>query len=129
MKTLDGPPDPRNPIVALLGEAIAFALRQPGVLDALREATAPTAPAVTPKTTGLTKKELGAALGKSVSSIDRLDREGAPHTFCGDTKRYDLEAYRTWLSARGKRPTKAAPPSNDVDISDVADAAGLRAAR
>ena len=74
----------------------------------------------------LTKEELAKKIGKSKSTIDRLDREGAPHVFVGDTKRYDLEKYRSWLVARGKRPTTArAPVTATVDVSDVIEGAGL----
>lgn len=75
----------------------------------------------------LSKKELATTLGKSAASIDRFDREGAPHSYVGDTKRYDGGAYRDWLTARGKRPTQAVKRvESTVDIDDVLVDAGLR---
>jgi hypothetical protein len=85
------------------------------------------APTEASRTVGLCKRELAGELGVSRSTVDRFDREGAPHTFVGDHRRYDLAAYRAWLGARGKRGTKAskrAMPS--VDVDDVIAASGLR---
>jgi hypothetical protein len=86
------------------------------------EAPAPVADA----DTLITKSELAKKLGKSCSTIDRLDREGAPHSYVGDTKRYSLFDYTAWLSSRGKRGTKARPKlQNEVDVDDVIVGAGL----
>jgi hypothetical protein len=118
----------RNPLVALLGDAIAFALRQPEVIEALRKVATPLPPDTKPSTALLTKKELAIELEVSTSTIDRMDREGAPHIFVGDHKRYSLCEFRTWAARRGKKATKALPSSGDnVDITDVALSGGLRA--
>jgi hypothetical protein len=99
----------RDPLGEFLGLVLPAILRaiatDPVALDALRKLRdALSEPAPEPsKTTGLTKKEIAAALGVSSSTIDRFDRCGAPHFYCGDTRRYDLENYRAWAAGRGKR--------------------------
>jgi hypothetical protein len=121
--------DARNPLLAallaqVLGDAIVIAIQRSDVVEALRAAITTDSP--TPeKTNGLTKGELAAALSISKSTIDRLDREGAPHTFCGDHRRYDVGAYRTWLASRGKRPTRTPKGAAEIDVDDVARAGGL----
>jgi len=119
---------PRNPLIAavaeILGAAFVLAAKQPDVVAAMRAVMVPVAPEAQ-KTTALTKKELAVAISKSTSSIDRFDREGAPHTFVGDHRRYDLGEYKAWLAKRGKKPTRA-PKTDAVDVSDVVVSNGLR---
>jgi hypothetical protein len=97
--------------------------------EQLRAASsAPTEPV---PTTGLTKSQLGRAIGRSVATIDRLDREGAPFAYVGARKTYDLAAYRAFLAARGKRttaqPRKRPPVEDDVDVTREMRALGMRA--
>jgi hypothetical protein len=133
VKSIRPEPDPRNALaselVNILSDAIAMAVTRPGVIEALRQAFA-TERAEVAKTEGLTKIELAKRLGKSTSTIDRLDREpGAPFHYVGDRRVYDLHLYSTWLAGRGKRPTTPAPSNNEIDIDDVASGAGLRVAK
>lgn len=55
----------------------------------------------------ISKAQLARKLSVSVSTIDRLDREGAPFAYLGDQKRYRFDDYVAWYEARGKKP--AAP--------------------
>lgn len=126
----------RNALVAsggqLLGDVIVAALRRPDVVEALRALSAPhpSAPAPDDGERLLPKKRIASTLGVSVATVDRLTREGMPvAAHVGDARRYDLEACKAWLAARGRRPTKAQKKADDVDIADVIDSAGLRGAR
>jgi len=81
-----------------------------------------------PEPSGLLRKSgLARALSISTSTVDRLVREGLPYEPAGSGKRFDLKACRVWLAARGKRPTTAPrrAAADDIDVSDVAAAAGL----
>jgi hypothetical protein len=113
-------------LLQILADAVALAITRPEVIEALRAGL--TVKTSEPDTAAglLTKAQLAKALGKSVSTIDRLDREpGAPFSYCGDTKRYDRDAYASWLAGRGKCATKASKREAEVDVDDVASAAGL----
>ncbi len=123
--------EPCNPIVDAFAKSMIYALiaisRHPEALAATRKILGIVeTPVQAPKTTGLSKQQLRIAVGLSTSTIDRLDNEGAPHIYCGDSRRYDLNEYRAWLAHRGKKPTKAKP--GDANIGDVAQLAGLRGA-
>jgi hypothetical protein len=134
MGTVDPDDSARHAVVSacaqLVGDVIVAVFGRPDVKMALRTTLGSALPAPDADNTGLlTKKQLGRAIGKSVASIDRFDREGAPHAFVGDTKRYRLAAYTTWLAARGRKPTTAPRRARDeVDISDVIATNGLRSA-
>ncbi len=94
-----------------------------------RETEAPTAmPA--PEPDGLlSKKQLAKRLDVSTATIDRLTREGMPiAAHVGDARRFDLDACRAWLGARGKRPTTPRTEPK-IDVDDVIDGAGLRLAK
>ena len=68
-----------------------------------------------PLTTALVdKRELARALAVSPATITRLVSEGAPHTFVGSSPRFDVEAFRTWLDARGRQGTKAKPSKASI---------------
>jgi hypothetical protein len=110
----------------ILGDILVAALRRPDVVEAIRAVTeAPTSEAE-PADRLRTKRELAMALGVSVSTIDRLTREGMPvAAHVGDARRYDVAACRAWLGARGKRPTTAPRSGREPDIDDVIEAAGL----
>jgi hypothetical protein len=113
----------------LLADIVIAALRRPDVMEALRALNA--APAAAPDgELLLSKQRLAKALEVSVATVDRLTREGMPiAAHVGDARRYDLDSCRSWLAARGKRPTRAPKRAADVDIGDVVDGAGLAVRR
>jgi hypothetical protein len=96
---------PRHPLATGIDDLVA----RLEAVEAKLAALADHKPEPPLKTGGLTKKELAAALTISTSTIDRLDRTGAPHWYCGDQRRYDLVAYREWCAGRGKKA-----PSTEV---------------
>jgi excisionase family DNA binding protein len=115
-----------NPIADLLADAIAIAVQRPEIIAALRAVTAPAAPA---EARGLVAKaEAARALGVSVSTLDRLARDGAPVHAVGGRRRFDVSELRTWLDARGQVSPRATPSSDRVDVSDVLTRSGLRVA-
>lgn len=63
----------------------------------------------------LTKRGIALAIGVSIATIDRLDREGAPHERVGASKKYDLGRYRAWLAVRGSKPTTKASSDARID--------------
>lgn len=74
-----------------------------------------------------TRDELARAVGVSLATIDRLTREGMPVEIVGNGKRYHVGRCREWLATRGrKRTTETKKNVDDIDISDVVEAAGLR---
>jgi hypothetical protein len=92
-------------------EAQARALRaQAGALEAVSPArvTPPAPMASMPPL--LDKRELARALGVSVATIDRLDREGQPFLRVGDVKRYDLATVHAWHRERSVPVPPSAPP-------------------
>jgi len=118
-----------SPLLAALG------IDLDALTDAIAEKTAarlradlPTAP------TGLlTKRQIAGAIGVSVATIDRFDREGAPFERVGASKRYDLEIYRAWVAARGAKPTtpevttaRTSTARPDADTERLLEAGGLR---
>ena len=116
-------------LLRTLVDALATALA-PMVAERVAARMQPV-PAVNAPPSLLSKKKLASTIGVSVSTIDRLTHEGMPiAAHVGDARRYDLDACRSWLSARGKRPTKA--PSRSTlrpgDLDEVARSAGLRRA-
>jgi|CZKU01.1.fsa_nt_gi hypothetical protein len=132
MKTVDATEPTRNPLGEFLGAAFAFALRQPEVIAAIREVTTSKPPElVSDGDRLLAKRELARKLGVSPSTVDRLTRDGLPiAAHVGDARRFDLAACRAWLAARGKKATKAPASARAVvDVSDVIEASGLKAAR
>ena len=64
----------------------------------------------------LARSALALALGCSLATIDRMDRDGMPHTIIGRTRRYDLAAVRAWLDTR-KMPEAPLPPSPAPAVS------------
>lgn len=61
----------------------------------------------------LNKQGIASAIGVSVATVDRFDREGAPHERVGNAKRYDLARYRGWLAERGSAPTTKTTATSD----------------
>jgi hypothetical protein len=116
----------RNPIAELLADVLALALTRPEVIEAARAILAPRPPVEVDAPGLLSKGQLARALHVSTATIGRLDVEGMPHTIVGTRHRYDVDACRTWLASRGRKPTKAKPSDRDVDVSDVLASAGLR---
>jgi hypothetical protein len=115
-----------NPIADLLADAIAIAVQRPEIIAALRAVTAP-APAAEAR--GLVAKaDAARALGVSVSTLDRLARDGAPVHTVGGRRRYEVRELRAWLDDRGQRSTRATPTNDRVDVDDVLARAGLRLA-
>ncbi len=78
-------------------------------------------------TTLLTRQQLARATGVSVATIGRLRPPG--HAV-GGRLRYDLDAVRAWLAARGQRPAPTNYVDHDdrVDVGVVARTNGLRVA-
>jgi len=54
-------------------------------------------------------RELARNLDVSPATIRRLMAEGAPSVYVGQSPRFDVAEFRTWLDARGRQGTKAAP--------------------
>jgi hypothetical protein len=99
----------RSQIASLLGLG-SFAVAQPPP-----NAASECAPRL------LTKCELGRALNVSNATIDRFAREGMPFVPVGSHRRFELEACRMWLAARGAKPTTPKPslrPENDAADDD-----------
>jgi hypothetical protein len=121
--------DLADQIAEVLAGAIVRAVQRPEVAAALRAIVGPVPPAEEPDAL-LAKGALAKRLDVSPSTVDRLTREGMPvASYVGDARRYDVAACRAWLAARGRKPTRAAKPANEVDVDDVLAANGLRAAR
>lgn len=66
-------------------------------------------------------------LAISAATRNRLVKEGMPTVIVGYRRRYNVAACRTWVEARGRKPTKAAV-RDDVEIDDVLAHAGMRRA-
>lgn len=124
-------PSVHDAVVAALLPLVLAILRDPRFIEAARALalSPPAAPQEPPRL--LSKTDLAKRLGISRSTVDRLTREGLPvAAHVGDSRRYDLPECRAWLASRGKRPTRAKiKMSDDIDVSDIAAAAGLRRAR
>jgi hypothetical protein len=112
----------RNALVAFLADLF----REPAIKEALGALIAPSEPV----SVGLVKAKVAAkAIGASITTFNRLAREpGAPCEMIGAQPRYDIEKFRAWLAARGKKPTT---PSNQrstdpIDVTSVLNRAGLR---
>jgi hypothetical protein len=99
---------PGDPFAALL--ALVRAAAREGAAEAL---AANTAPALS---TGqlVDKREIARTFDVSLATITRLVQEGAPHTFVGASPRFDVEAFRAWLDARGRHGTKATPSKRET---------------
>jgi hypothetical protein len=50
----------------------------------------------------------------SRATIRRLVAEGAPVTHIGQSPRFDVQAFRAWLDARGRKGTTAKPSSGPI---------------
>lgn len=91
---------------------------------------APVALAMPPAPSGsLVKAELAKALRVSLATVDRLVREGMPCELVGARRRFDLEACRVWLAARGRKSTASPAPraeDDSIDVTRVTRRAGLR---
>jgi hypothetical protein len=117
-----------NPLAELLADAIALAITRPDVIAAVR-AVSPHAPiADTIPGALVAKVDAARALGVSVSTLDRLARDGAPVHTVGGRRRYDVSELRVWLDARGQVSPRATPSSDRVDVFDVLERSGLRIA-
>ena len=86
-----------------------------------RAIAAHTSATFAPSAVLLARSGLALALGCSVATIDRMDREGMPHTIVGRTRRYDLASVRAWLNTRQER---AIPPTTTT--AEVVTLAGCR---
>jgi hypothetical protein len=122
----------RNPLAKAIAqvaiEALEIIASNPEAVAQLRAIVgAAQAPAQVVDADGLLpKQKIAKALDVSVATIDRLTREGMPiAAHVGDARRFDLDACRAWLAARGKKPTTAPKKAHDVDIDDVLHGAGL----
>jgi excisionase family DNA binding protein len=114
-----------NQFAELLAEGIILAIKHPEFAATLRGIVTPTP---TPEPEGLLAKPRAAkALGVSVSTLDRLVKEGAPAHHVGARRRFDIAELRAWLASRGRKPTTP-KPSDRVDVSDVLVRSGLRIA-
>lgn len=100
------PPDVLAGLLALVREAA-----REGVTQALADhaAPAPTNPAAR-----VTLDDLARLESCSRATIRRLVAEGAPVTYIGQSPRFDVEAFRAWLDARGRQGTKAKPSSGPI---------------
>ena len=76
----------------------------------------------------LTKGELAKTLRTSTGSVDRWVRAGCPCDRVGDRRRFDLSAVRKWLSTHKATTVDAAANDSRLDVSRVAQRAGLRRA-
>lgn len=120
-------PAPADPLTKLLGSAIALAITRPDVIAALREAFGPKEEA--PKL--LNAAQLAKALNASKATVLRLAKEpGAPITFTGNSRRFELATFEAWLKTRGQKAALAKAPvepdEDPIDVSAVARRAGLR---
>jgi hypothetical protein len=52
----------------------------------------------------LDRAGLGRALGASLSTVDRLVRDGCPFIVAGASKRFQLDRVLAWLEARNAKP-------------------------
>jgi hypothetical protein len=119
--------DHRNPLAELLADAIALAVTRPEVILALRAVY--TRLHVEPEPGGLVAPAKAAkALDVSLSTLNRLTTEGAPHHTIGGRRRYDIGELVAWSNARGQRPANAKPKTDNVDVEDVLARSGLRVA-
>lgn len=75
-----------------------------------------TARALAPTTppSRVTFEELARLESCSRATIRRLVAEGAPVTYVGQSPRFDVEAFRSWLDGRGRQGTKAKPSSASI---------------
>jgi hypothetical protein len=71
---------------------------------------APPAPATAPLL--LTKAELCQHLKRSQPAIDKYDREGQPHYYVGDSKRYVLADVLAWHAERAAKREGLRPAPN-----------------
>jgi hypothetical protein len=95
--------DPRRArILALLGELLDTLLIPVPAEPAPKAASAPVPSPL------VDKREIARLLGVSVATVDRHDREGQPHIYIGDVKRYDASAVMAW---HRERSAPAAPPA------------------
>lgn len=114
-------------LVQIISHILANAIRSEPVRNALHqvlvEATTPTT-----STAGLLDmKQLCKEFGISRATGNRLAREpGAPRHHVGGRLRFDLNEFRNWLAARGRKAAKVPPPSDEViDVADLARRAGF----
>jgi hypothetical protein len=120
--------DPRNLLAGFLSSVVATTLRHPDVIEAARALFAAPTPPVEPEAGVLVAKSGAArALGVSVSTLDRLVAEGAPHSTIGGRKRFDIGELIAWSNARGQRPANVKSSKDSTDVSDILEAHGLRA--
>jgi excisionase family DNA binding protein len=67
----------------------------------------------------VSRHELARLLGVSAATVTRMTAEGMPHVFAGASPRYAAEEVHAWLAQRGRRGTKAAPPSPSAPLTGV----------
>ncbi len=133
MREVTPPGEPRNPVqdalTKIVADAIALAVQRPDVIAYVRAVLAPDDPETVRKDildalAMNSKGETACLLRVSTSTIDRFCREGMPHTFAGDRKRFHIDECRAWLAARGKRA--ATPKQQTAD--GIVEAGRLRLA-
>lgn len=76
----------------------------------------------------LDRRGIAAALGCSVSTLDRAAKEpGFPVHLVGARRRFELSEVRAWFARRGSSPTK--PTSGDAEVAGILRAAGIAVRR
>jgi hypothetical protein len=98
-------PDPLAALLALVREAAREGAAQ---AFAAHGAPAPSTPSAR-----VTLDELARLESCSRATIRRLVTEGAPVTYVGQSPRFDVEAFRSWLYVRGRLGTKVATSKRD----------------
>jgi len=113
-------PSNRIEVVTISVDALRALIR--AELDAALTAHVPVVPSILDEPTGLlTIAQTAKRFGVSEATINRFRKEDPPLpvVVVGARPRIDAAAADVWMSARGKRATKAAPLKDDVDISDI----------
>jgi excisionase family DNA binding protein len=114
-----------------IADALELAVQRPRVIAALHAALrAVSAPSSVDPAPGslVAKADAARALGISVSTVDRLARDGAPVHHVGGRRRFDVAEFRTWLDSRGQRSPSAKPVKDSIEVDDVLRGSGLRVA-
>jgi hypothetical protein len=119
----------RGARAALLAQATALRA-QADAIEALAGELAEDVPSAAasaaPELVG--RQGVARALGVSLATIDRLDREGQPYVRVGDAKKYDVAAVVTWhrqrteAEPRRPAPSPAAPRPPQLEDAPFASA-------
>ena len=89
------------------------------VREAVRAEIGTSSPASATATTRVTLDELARLEACSRATIRRLVAEGAPVTYVGQSPRFDVEAFRAWLEARGRKGTQAPAKMPGAPVAGV----------